>query len=395
MSVSLDEVCAILDEFEKEITEIQTIWRKQSESHPCLEQASSENCQEEYHRMWLHGATKVWERNELERWLYGDLPATKTALSPAIDIYKAWRKWLKISGLPKFGTTYDYDKKTSSWREVESKEPSDTYYATNSRFDIEKPSKDETLLDCIVRLAQSIEDEGKGHPLEYRALKSFVDFIRDTYSTEQIAFIEHIFPKKMDLHFGKIIRLISSEAYPIPEKTAAEILIELARRGRNGRPDARHTALESLALCWLCIATSRIRLPKTLEMVRDIKTTAVLSGTEFSLSTKPTYGGDAFWRPLIDSDFSVLLVPTWFGEQPLKISNRVAAFLKAVSRLPSKSPRETILQKPRRSLARTLDEALKTIAPNPEYGNITYLSLLQQPHIFGDHRPQPKHKSIK
>ncbi len=101
MRVSLDEVCAILDEFEKEITEIQTIWRKQSESHSCLEQASSENFQEEYHRMWLHGATKVWERNELERWLYGDLPATKTALSPAIDIYKAWRKWLKISGIPK------------------------------------------------------------------------------------------------------------------------------------------------------------------------------------------------------------------------------------------------------------------------------------------------------
>jgi hypothetical protein len=395
MIVSLDEVCAILDELEKEIAEIQTIWRKQAESHPHLEQASSENCQEEYHRMWLHGATNVWERNELERWLYGDLPATKTALSPAIGIYKAWRKWLKISGLPKFGTTYDYDKKTSSWREVESKEPSDTYYATNNRFDIEKPSEDETLLDCIVRLAQSIEDKGKGHPLEYRGLKSFVDFIRNTYSTEQIAFIEHIFPKKMDLHFGKIIRLISSEAYPIPEKTAAEILIELARRSRNGRPDARHTAIESLALCLLCIATSRIRLPKTLEMVRDIKTTAVLSGTEFSLSTKPTYGGDAFWRPLIDSDFSVLLVPTWFGEQPLKISNRWAALLKAISRLPSKSPRKTILQKPRRSLARMFDQILKTVAPNPEYGNITYLSLLQQPHIFGDHRPQPKYKNIK
>ncbi len=66
--------------------------------------------------------------------------------------------------------------------------------------------------------------------------------------------------------------------------------MELARRCRNGRSDARHTAVEGMALCWLCIATSRIRLPKTLEMVRNIKAKAILSGAEFSISQVSTYG---------------------------------------------------------------------------------------------------------
>lgn len=58
--------------------------------------------------------------------------------------------------------------------------------------------------------------------------------------------------------------------------------------------------------------------------------------------------------------------------------------------MPAKNPRTTILQRPLGSLRRIFDKALQSIAPPSEYGNITYLSLLNQPHIFGDHRPQPK-----
>ncbi len=388
-----DEACDVLNEFDQEITRVKAMWEQLAKDNPHFEQVSPKNWQEKHHRMWLHGATDVWECNELERRLYGNLPDTKIAQSSALGIYKAWRKWLKTSGIPKVWKAIRYDKKRGENEEFESKEPSDAYYATDDRFDVEKPSKDETLLDFIIRLARSLEDNGKGHRLEYRALKSFIDFIRKTYPTEQVAFIEHIFPKKMDLHFSRIIRLIPLEAYSIPEKTAAEILIELARRCRNGRPDARHTAAESMALCLLCIATSRIRLPKTLKMVQDIEVKAILSGAEFSISTVSTYGSkhDGFYRPFSNSDFSVLQVPTWFGKQPLKISNRVAAFLKAVARIPSKKPRETILQRPMGSLRRTLDEVLQVVAPPAEYGNITYLSFLDQPHIFGDHRPQPKY----
>jgi hypothetical protein len=137
---------------------------------------------------------------------------------------------------------------------------------------------------------RSRKDDKTGAWLEERALKSFLGFIRKTYPSEQVAFIENIFPQKMDMHFGSIIRLILPEAYPVPEKTAAEILIALAQKCRNGRIDARYTALEGLALSWICIACSRIRPPKTLEVVRSIPPEAVLSGIEVGVSKNRTFG---------------------------------------------------------------------------------------------------------
>lgn len=217
-------------------------------------------------------------------------------------------------------------------------------------------------------MARQVENEGKGHPLEWRALKSFLGFIRKTYPVNEVAFIEHIFPKKMDLHFGKIIRIIPPAAYPIPEKTAAEILIELAQRCHNGRPDTRLTAAESLGLCWFCIAASHTQLPIHIETVSKIKISA--------LQPSP--------------DLPTILAPTWFGNRPVLISHRQSKFFNALARITSKKPRETILQRPLRSLTRLLEEVLQTVSPNPKYGHITYLSLLNHPHIYGDQRYQPK-----
>lgn len=67
----------------------------------------------------------------------------------------------------------------------------------------------------------------------------------------------------MDVHFERIIRIIPPEAYPIPEKAASEILIELAQICRNHRKlDTRLTAAESLGLCWLCVCTENVILVK-------------------------------------------------------------------------------------------------------------------------------------
>lgn len=366
----LDKIQDLLDDFEMELSNVRAIWKKIEIDNLDFEQVSEDNYQEKHARMWLHGATRVDERNELERWLHGYPPATKTANASAQDVYEAWQGWLKKQG---------------DWG---------AYYMDFQEFQIVEPKDKETLIQFITRLSQTIADECKKHYLRWRALRSFLNFIREYYisTTEPVAFIEHIFPKKMDLYHGKIRRLIPLEAYPIPEKTAADILIEFARRCRNGRPDARHTAVEGMALCWLCIASSRIRLPKTLEMVGSIEGTAVLSGVEFSISTIPTYGSECIASNRFnDAAFSVLQVPTWFGNQPLKISNRIASFLNLVSQIPAKKARKTILQRPMGSLRRLFDEVLHSVAPPSEYGNITYLSLLNQPHIFGDHRPQPNH----
>lgn len=367
MHKHLDDIHGLLDDFEMELSKIKAIYRQQEIDHPHFEQLPEDNWQETYARMWLHGAIRIDERNELERWLHGYPPATKTANSSAQEVCEAWRNWLEKQG------------------------PEGAYYVDFQEFQILDPKDKETLIQFIIRLLQTIEDDGKGHNLHWRALRSFLGFIRKHYTKEQVAFIEHIFPQKMDLHYGKIRRLILAEAYPIPEKTAAEILIEFARRCRNGRRDARHTAIEGLALCWLCIASSRIRLPKTLEVIGGIEATAVLSGMEFSISKISTYGSECvISNPFTDVAFSVLQVPTWFGNQPLKISNRVATFLRIVSQIPAKKPRTTILQRPLGSLRRMFDEVLQSVAPPAEYGNITYLSLLNQPHVFGDHRPQLK-----
>lgn len=362
----LDKIQGFLDDFEMELSNVRAIWKQIEIDNPDFEQVSEDNCQEKHARMWLHGATRVEERNELERWLYDYPPATKTANSSAQDVHEAWRDWLEKQG------------------------HSGAYYVDFQEFQILEPNEKETLIQFITRLSQTIENGGKGHRLHWRALRSFLDFIRNHYTTAQVAFIEHIFPQKMDLYHGRIRRLIPSEAHPIPEKTAAEILIAFARRCRNGRPDARHTAAEGMALCWLCIASSRIRLPKTLEMVGSIEGTAVLSGMKFSISKIPTYGSECIASyPFTDAAFSVLQVPTWFGNQPLKISNRIASFLNLVSQIPAKKARKTILQRPMGSLRRVFDEVLQSVAPPSEYGNITYQSLLNQPHVFGDHRPQP------
>lgn len=343
MDSPLIEIHMLLDEFEHDLSKIRAIWKQIEIDNPGFDPISEENWEKKHAKMWLHGATKVQDCHELERWLLDSPPLTATAQILASKVYRAWKKWLEATG------------------------PFGAYYVDFSEFEILMPHKDEQLIHFVIRLARSVEDDGTGHRLQWRATKSFLSFIRKSYPVEEVAFVEHIFPKKMDIHFGKIIRIISPEAYPIPEKTASEILIALAHRCRNGRPDARLTAAESLGLCWMCIAASRLRLPIHVETVKEIKYAAVQSS----------------------SDLPILQVPTWFGNRPVKISHRVFNFFNALSRIPSKRTRETILQRPLRSLTRTLEETIQSVLPNAKFGNITYLSLLNQPHIFGNHRYQP------
>ena len=48
MNSGLDEACALLDEFEKEIAEVQIIWKGLAKLNPDFEQISPENWQEKY-----------------------------------------------------------------------------------------------------------------------------------------------------------------------------------------------------------------------------------------------------------------------------------------------------------------------------------------------------------
>lgn len=186
---------------------------------------------------------------------------------------------------------------------------------------------------------------------------------------EEIAFIEQIFPQKMDIHYGHIIRKIAPEIYPITQEIARDILCELAQMAIHGRSNSILTALESLGFAWLCLTASRLRLPTYIEMIRNTKPSAII----------------------FEGDFPFLLIPTLFGERKIRISKRFAKFFLSLSEIPSKLPRETILQSQPRTLTRTFERALENCSINPSFGNITYVTMLSTPHIFGnEHRFKPK-----
>lgn len=290
--------------------------------------------------MWLHGATKIEEANELERWLVDRPPLSEMATENAAKCINWWKNWLKREN---------------------------AHYAGFKKFKFEKPLKEESLIQYLQRIAIMMEKEGPFARLEWRAFKSFLIFLRKL-PLEAKGFIEEIFPQKMDIQHGRIVRRVPPEIHSIPQGVAAEVLKELARRCRFDRRNAQLTAAESLGLCWMCLSASRLRLPIHLEALFSINPEALQ----------------------LDEEFPILLVPAFFGDRRIRISRRVAKFLHLLSRIPSKKPRETILQSPLRSLTRTFEVALKDISPNPEFGNITYVSLLSPPHHCGAHRYQPK-----
>jgi len=341
MKYNFDEAQAIVEDLQQEIEKKKQIRDEIKKLNPEWEQLSDEHWIEKKSRYWLHGATEIYESKELERWLFDTPHLSDTAKETASKCIQCWKEWL---------------------------DQTDAYYGVFEDFELEQPLGKELLGDYIVRMAAIVEKEGKGARLEWRALKSFLAYMRKI-APEEIAFIEQIFSKKMDIHFGRIIRKISPEVYPVSQEIACEILCELANMGIKGRPDSLLSALESLGLCWLCLTTSRLRLPTFLEMVEKTKPSAIC----------------------ISGEYPNMLVPTLFGERKVRISARVAKFLLALSKIPSKKPRETILQIPKRSLTRTLNRAVQNCGVTSELGNITYMTMLSSPHIFGkDHRFRSK-----
>lgn len=341
MKHNFDEAQAIIDDLQQAIEKKKRIGEEFKKFNPEWGQLSNDSLMENETCSWMHGASELREMNDLERWLFESPPLSDTAKEEASKCIQCWKDWLALT---------------------------DAYYGDFENFELETPHEGEILRDYILRMAALVETEGKGARLEWRALKSFLAYMRNIAS-EEIAFIEQIFPKKMDVCFGRIIRKINPEVYPIPQEIACDLLCELGKMATKGRPNSQLSALESLGLCWLCLTTSRLRLPTYLEMVERIKPSAICFKGEY---------------PTLD-------VPTLFGGRKIRISVRVANFLIAISKIPSKKPRETILQSPRRSLTRALDRAIQNCAINPEFGNITFVTLLSTPHIFGkDHRYIPK-----
>ncbi len=343
MTDFLEQAKEVLNDLEKELEKGKAIWESFIGPGPDWEKRSKNSWIEKQAKSWLHGATHIVETNELDRWHFDRPPLSETARTSAKHIVKCWREWLEI------------------------KDGKGAYYMDNIDFAFEDPLDGEILINFLLRMSALVEEEGFGSKLGERAIKSLLAYLRNL-SMEEIAFIEQIFPQKMGVRSGRILRKIPPEAPAISQQLAAEILKDLAYRCRSGRVDSQHSAAESLGLSWLCLTASRLRLPIHLETLFAIKKTALL----------------------MDGEFPVLLIPTFFGDRPIRISRRVAKFLWALSEIASKRPRETILQKSPRKLRTILQKALEKIAVDPKFGNVTYVTLLSPPHHFGNHRYQPK-----
>lgn len=334
--VPLEEAKEILIEFEDALEKKKRIWLQVRKGDLNSKEAS-EGWKEKSSRCWLHGATNIFEANKLEEWIFTKPELTKIAQKKANIFIKLWRKIIK------------------------EKSPYGYYYADDPKFNL-KSKKDETLMSFIIRMAIKTEKKGKRHKIKWRALKSFLKILREKYSKEEIAFIEQIFPKNMDIRCRKIIRKILLKVYPISIEMTGDIIKTLSIMCKESRRNAQHGLAETLGLCWLCLTASRLRLPTELQMIYKIKTSALN----------------------LEGEFPTILIPTFFGPQKIQISRRIAKFLFLLSKIPSKKTRDTILQKPFRSLSRIFGRVLERLRPDATVGNITFMTLISPPHIFGE-----------
>ena len=317
-----------------DIAKVTAWWGGLRQLNPGFEQLSEEDCYDRESSLWIHGETHAFEANELQRWLYVSPPTSQTADSLAMDHYLKWSEHLLEEGV----------------------------YADFSEGNLPRPHNGETLSDYVVRLSAGVEATGWGSKKQERALKCFLHYLRTKNDQKEIAFIEHIFPEKCDLRGGRIIRIIRPQTSPISVQTTGAIVKELIHQCAHGRPNARHHSGEALALVWLCLSASRIRWPRSLESVHAINNNALLS----------------------KSGLPHLHVPSIFGPHSLRISSRVSEFLQAVSRIPSKNPRNTILQTPLPDLRQPLRRALAKIDLPPGVGEISFSTFLSHPHYYGE-----------
>ncbi len=331
----MDEPIAIIEDLLQAIAKKKQIRDEIKQLNPEWEQLSDENWKRQETCCWIHGATDTYEAIELEKWLYHYPPLSITQNSKAVNHYKEWEEFISEEGM----------------------------YTDFNAGDLQEPKFGETLGTYIHRLAEIVENRGWGVKSEKRALKSFLNYLRNYNHSEEVAFIEHIFPEKNDLKAARIIRRIRPQVHPISQEIVSDILKELARQVVYGRKDARHHAIEALALSWLCLTSSRIRLPKKLEQIHESQANAVV----------------------FTNEYPELLIPTLFGNLAVRISLRLAKFLESVALIPSDASGTTILSTALPDLKKPFKTAIKRANPLPNLGEITFLTFLSPPHHFGKH----------
>ena len=166
---------------------------------------------------------------------------------------------------------------------------------------------------------------------------------------------------------GLIRRKALPEAYPLSRHTASSILRTSADKLLNGRTNSQLTAAEVLGFCWLCLIASRLRHPICLKKLYKIKPAALKKSIDNFLTTTNNV------------DLPAIMIPTMYGERPVSISRTVYNLLHALSNVPSSKPRNTILQRPMKSLYRGLYNILDILNIDTTFDKITFVTFLSLP----------------
>lgn len=221
------------------------------------------------------------------------------------------------------------------------------------------PDEQESLGRYIVRLEEMSTAGHLASKSDYRALHSFLHFLRQKYPDEKIAFLEQILPAKHSIYHGVIKRLITNQERPLSVEIAGAILKALVQRSIQGRPNARHNFAEALALCWMCLSIAKLRLPARLE---DLHATPILS---------------------LKKQERMLELPTLFGRQPIELTEHFYHYISAICGLSRGSQTATILKGQLSALRRSFADVVQEVDPTGKLGKITFLSFLAPPHYAG------------
>lgn len=353
----------VIQEFISEIGQQRRIWDNLAAANNRFGPLSIDSCRVNEASCWIYGTANPVELAELQKWELDAVPHSKIANRLALEFYRIWEKFIEEGGgLPNDkGAFCDF---------VVAHLP--------------KPQKSETLRDYLIRIVRDIERLEQGPQRRRRVFYSFVDKVRRLHAPEDTGFIESIIPANKEIieydnspsgskRETMVIPKIKEQAYPISEDLTGEIIKALAYKCSCKRPNA--CVDEVLALCWVCLIASRLKLQTSLEMIQKMPLGAIR----------------------VDEAYPQLFMPTKFGHIKVRVSAFAAKFLQSIVK---KSPsRRKIFESDIYSLRRVLNSVVQSVVESlinskahsenekddlrDLLGKISFLSFLSPPHGAG------------
>lgn len=246
------------------------------------------------------------------------------------------------------------------------------------------PTEEESLNTYLQKLWNEIMINHERRTIWFKSLRRFTHFLRSQESGilfDQQGWLKILFPDKMGLILEKtdegdisptaIVRKVPLTGHAIDISTAAAILEGLADEVLNGRLDTRLTAAETLAFCWVCLTSSRLRFPTELNMLYESN----MLGQEQNLVNTDAIFGSKYYLEL----------QTYLGDIPVEISLLQYEYLNV---LYTSDRRLSFFKSDLRSLRRLFDRVVAKADISDSLGKITFLSFTSPPHLAIGRRSQ-------